>query len=270
MNQENRLYSYDPFARQRFYTLINRRLLEQVSLHSGQTVVDLGCGTGAITKLLLSMAHGLVVIAVDRSAEMLEEAKTNLADLARGVMFVRAGAEELSSHLPTKVDAVVFCNSIHMITDKAKVISEVSKALGLGGLFAFNSAFFDGAVPASSLPFYKKVMLKTIRILRNEYGITHQRGERTEARQLLTPEGYEELLSVHDFRIRHQKVVEVQMPFDAVQAIAAFDYFITGALPGVPLSAGSSALKTAVSEAFDDLRMPSLPRNWLQVVAERC
>ena len=38
------------------------------------------------------------------------------------------------------------------------------------GRFAFNTAFFEGAVPARSLAFYKKLMLKTVRILRNDYG----------------------------------------------------------------------------------------------------
>lgn len=269
MKQVSPLYSYDRFACQPFYTSVNQRLLDLVPLSSGQTVVDLGCGTGAITRLLLAMADGLIVIAVDPSAEMLEEAKRNLSDVTNSVIFLRARAEELSKNLPTKVDTVVFCNAIHMVSDKATVISEISKVLRAGGRFAFNTAFFDGAMPARSLAFYKKLMLKTVRILKNEYGVTHQRGGRTEARQLLTIDEYQELLSVYHLKIRHQEVVEVQMPLDAVQAILEFDDFITGALPGVPLSLGSTALKTAAAEAFADLGMEGLPRNWLQVGAEK-
>lgn len=269
MKQANRSYSFDRFARQRFYTAANQSLLDLLPLCSGQTVVDLGCGTGAITMQILSIADGLVVIAVDPSAAMIEEAKTNLADKAANVTFVRARAEELSSHLPSKVDAVVFCNAIHLVSDKATVIREVSKVLRLGGCFAFNTAFFEGAIPTRSLVFYKKLMLKTVRILKKEQGVTPQRGERAKARQLLTPDEYGELLAVYDFRIRYLKVVERQMLFEAVQAILEFDNFIAGALPGVPLSLGSAALKTAAAEAFADLGMQELPRNWLQVVAEK-
>ncbi len=262
-------FSFDRFARQLFYKAANQRLLDLVSLGSGQTVVDLGCGTGAVTRLMLSTVDGLVVVAADPSAEMLEEAKTNLSDVAAKVIFVCAGAENLSKYLPTKADAVVFCNAIHLISDKAVAMREISKVLGPGGRFAFNTTFFEGALPASSLAFYKKIMLKTVRILRKDYGVTHQRGQRTEARQFLTPDGYQELLLRYNFRILHQEVAEMQMPFEAVQAILEFDDFIAGALPGVPAALGSVALKTAAAESFDDLRMQWLPRNWLQIVAEK-
>lgn len=269
MTQTSPSFSFDRFARQRFYTAANQRLLDLVSLGSGQTVVDLGCGTGAVTRLMLSNVDGLVVVAADPSAEMLEEAKTNLSDVAAKVIFVRAGAENLSGYLSTKVDALVFCNAIHLISDKAVVVREISKVLGPGGRFAFNTTFFEGALPAPSLAFYKKIMLKSVRILRKDYGVMHKRGERTEARQFLTPDEYQELLLRYNFRILHQEVVEMQMSLEAVRAILEFDEFIAGALPGVPVALGSAAMKTAAAEAFDDLRMQWLPRNWLQIVAEK-
>ena len=269
MTQTSPSFSFDRFASQRFYTAANQRLLDLVSLGSGQTVVDLGCGTGAVTRLMLSTVDGLVVVAADPSAEMLEEAKTNLSDLAAKVIFVRAGAENLSKYLPTKVDAVVFCNAIHLISDKAVVMREISKVLEPGRHFAFNTAFFEGAMPAPTLAFYKKLMLKTVRILRRDYGLKHQRREKTEARQFLTPDEYQELLLRYNFRILHQEVVEMQMPFEAVEAILEFDGFISGALPGVPTDLGSVALKAAAAESFDDLGMQWLPRNSLQIVAEK-
>ena len=269
MTETSSSFSFDRFARQGFYTAANQRLLDLVSLGSGQIVVDLGCGTGAVTRLMLSTVNGLVVVAADPSAEMLEEAKTNLSDVATKVIFVRAGAENFSKCLPTNVDAVVFCNSIHLVSDKAAVMREISKVLGPGRRFAFNTAFFEGAIPAPSLAFYKKLMLKTVRILRRDYGLKHQRGERAEARQFLTPDEYQRLLLRYNFRILHQEVVEMRMPFEAVEAILEFDDFIAGALPGVPTALGSMALKAAAAESFDDLRMQWLPRNSLQIVAEK-
>ncbi len=73
MTQTSPSFSFGRLAGQAFYTAANQRLLDLVSLGSGQTVVDLGCGTGAVTRLMLSTANGLVVVAADPSAEMLAE-----------------------------------------------------------------------------------------------------------------------------------------------------------------------------------------------------
>ncbi len=73
MTQTSPSFSFGRLAGQGFYTAANQRLLDLVSLGSGQTVVDLGCGTGAVTRLMLSTANGLVVVAADPSAEMLAE-----------------------------------------------------------------------------------------------------------------------------------------------------------------------------------------------------
>ena len=269
MKQANNRHSFERFARQSFYTAVNQRLLDLISLSKGATVVDLGCGTGTITKLLLTMGKRLTVIAVDPSPRMLEEAKRNLGEAARGVIFIRARAEELSKHLPEKADALVFCNAIHMVHDKAVVIKEISKVLQAHGQFAFNTAFFDGAMPPPSLAFYRKLMLKTVRTLKSRYDVKHHKAERTEARRLLTPQEYGDLISAHGFRVRSQEVVEVEMPPEAVQAILEFDDFLVGALPGVPLSVASAALKAAAAEALTELGMQGLPRNWLQIVAEK-
>ncbi len=47
-------------------------LVERLSLRGDETVLDLGCGSGKLTKFLLRrLPHGRV-IAIDRSANMLE------------------------------------------------------------------------------------------------------------------------------------------------------------------------------------------------------
>ncbi len=74
VTQTSPSFSFGRLARQGFYTAANQRLLDLVSLGSGQTVVDLGCGTGAVTRLMLSTVNGLVVVAADPSADLLEEA----------------------------------------------------------------------------------------------------------------------------------------------------------------------------------------------------
>ena len=57
-------------------------------------------------------------------------------------------AENLSRFVHRTADAVVFCNAIHLVEDKRRMLHEVSEALHERGLFAFNSTFFEGAQPA--------------------------------------------------------------------------------------------------------------------------
>jgi hypothetical protein len=42
---------------------------------------------------------------------------------------------------------------------------------------------------------------------------------------------------------------------------------VKGALPGIPMEIGARILKRMVAQAFEELDMEHLRRNWLQVVA---
>ncbi len=91
-----------------------KRLLKKYEVNSG-TIVDLGCGTGKMTRLL--QADGYDMIGVDLSAEMLTEAMSYQAESEElsPIIYVNQPMEELE--LPTKVDAFVsVCDSINYVT----------------------------------------------------------------------------------------------------------------------------------------------------------
>ena len=50
--------------------------------------------------------------------------------------------------------------------------------------------------------------------------------------------------------------------------LCRFSLFIEGALPGAPLEEGSEALQTGLARTMDELKVDSVPRHWLEVVAE--
>jgi hypothetical protein len=52
-----------------------------------------------------------------------------------------------------------------------------------------------------------------------------------------------------------------------LQAISEYELFARGALPGVPLSLAVDCLRRGAAEAFRELKLSTVPRNWLQVVA---
>ena len=103
-----------------------------------RTAVDLACGTGSVTKLLVQ--QGLTVTGVDMSEEMLTVAWEKCMELENPPRFVCQKLQCL--RLPIGVDlAVCALDSLDYITepaDCAQAIRRVYKALNPGGIFIFD------------------------------------------------------------------------------------------------------------------------------------
>ncbi len=263
--------SFRKFASLPFYTAINRRLVEMCGLRPTQRVVDLGAGTGAVTELILESMQpdGGEVVAVEPSESALEVARRDLQEHWGAVVrFVSGKAENLSRFVQRTADAVVFCNAIHLVEDKRRMLHEVSEALHPRGLFAFNSTFFEGAQPADTIPFYILWVRRAMRIFRDENpDLRRQKEEKAQARIQLSVEEYRGLLVEGGFDVEKLELVPVDMPLEGFEAISEYELFAKGALPGVPLSIAVDCLRRAAGDAFRELKLKSVPRNWLQVVA---
>ncbi len=269
---EGQAFSFGRFARQSFYQAVNARLVDLVSLSPGVRVLDLACGTGAVTKLILEKLEGVRqswVIAMDTSAQALELARQELAHIKTAtVKFMQGRAEELSQKLKETVDAVILCNAIHLMEEKERVLSEVKRILNPRGVFAFNTTFFAGAQPPETEQFYRRWMMRAIRLLKSHHSLQPTR-EKVSARRQLTAEQYEELLRRQGFVIRQEQLDPVGVPLEGWLGISEFRDFIQGALPGVPLKEACQALQEAVTQVFQELELEAVPRLWLQVVAVR-
>lgn len=267
-------FTLEKFAQHPFYMEVNRRLVALTGLHRGQRVVDLGAGTGAVTRLLaeeVASGPNAEVIAVEPSDTAIEVARRNLENFSGAVVrFVQGGAEKLSLLVRRPVDAIFFCNAIHLVKEKDHVLKEISQTLGEDGTFSFNTSFYDGAEPPEAEQFYRRWMMRALRVLKSRYGIMPQKNAaKTEARVRLTEEDYIKLLEENGFRIKSREVVTVQMPLSGFEDISEYSLWIEGVMPGVPLEAGRDALKEGAREAFQELGLKTSPRNWLLVVAAR-
>jgi ubiquinone/menaquinone biosynthesis C-methylase UbiE len=266
-------YSFTRFANLDFYRQVNARLLDLADVGKQRTIIDLGCGTGAVTRLMLERiesARQTVIYAIDHSASAIRQAIAELGDRKTAVVnFVQAEVQNLRSAVQDQVDSIVYCNSIHYVPDKGKLLDEVRGSLRPGGTLAFNTTFFEGSNPPESETFYRRWMMRSLRILSKEYGLRPTRSEKTEARRQLSAEGYRELLTRHGFGVQKAEVIPVEFPLEGYLDISGFQDFIEGTLPGVPLEAGSDSLKRGAKEAFEDLNIRYVPRNWLNVVAVR-
>ena len=264
-------YTLEKFAQHPFYEEVNRRLVALTQLHPGLRVVDLGAGTGAVTQLLLEQVGNskAEVIAVEPSQTAIDVARRNLGNLSDAVVrFVQGGAERLSQLVKKPVDAIFFCNAIHLVHEKNQVLQEIRSTLREDGTFSFNTSFYDGAEPAEAEQFYRRWMMRALRVLKTKYNLSPQR-TRVEARVRLTPEEYEALLANNGFKIRNREVMTVDMPLGGFEDISEYSLWIEGVLPGVPLEAGRDALIEGARQAFAELRLKTSPRNWLLVVASR-
>lgn len=266
-------FAFTDFAQQRFYEKLNTRLIEMIEIGSGQRIIDLACGTGAIIKLVvnkLKHARDSVVVGVDQSASALKEAMKELAGVKNATLeFVQSKAEHVSQVIKGSADIVILCNAIHYVADKNRLVEEIVKILRPGGVFAFNTSFFEGGQPSESKGFYRRWMLKALKYLKRSYGLFPAKAEKVEARKQLSPEEYEALLVQHGMKIKRKEIYTVQMPLNGWLNISKFKDFISGVMPGIPLEKASDSLKKGAVETYEELKISSVPRNWLYIVANR-
>jgi SAM-dependent methyltransferase len=184
------------------------------------------------------------------------------------VRFVHGSAENLSRLVP-QVDVVVFCNAIHLITDKRRVLEEIRTVLGPGGALAFNTTYFKGCYVPGTERFWRSWVVRAARLLQ-EGGLTvaHSHADRSPAMHWRTPAEYAQLVTEAGFVRSSWELHKVEMSPESLEDIGQFSMFIEGALPGVPLEAGADALKRTVRMAIADARLTgTVPRYWLQFIA---
>ena len=252
------------FARHPFFTEVNRWLVERVASF-GARFVDLACGPGAITELILgAKQRGLdLIYAVDPSLTELDRARRRITSSV--VRFIHGSAENLSRLVP-QVDVVIFCNAIHLIGDKQRVLAEVRKVLGPGGTFAFNTTYFKGCYVPGSERFWRYWALRAAQYLRDR-GISPAREGKTQAMKWFTPEEYQAMVEASGFVDVSYRMHEVGLSPESLEDIGQFTMFIEGALPGVPLEDGADALRRTVRPAMQDVRLSGVvPRYWLQFI----
>ena len=109
-------------------TAMGTDVLDRLILRGDETVLDAGCGTGGVTRLLHERLPEGHVIAVDGSPSMVEEARARLpADVD-----VRQ-ADLLALELEEPVDAILSTATFHWILDHERLFARLHAALRPGG-----------------------------------------------------------------------------------------------------------------------------------------
>src|SRR3989442_12075000 len=263
---EEERFSFEAFTRHPFFTDVNRWIVERVICPGRRKIVDLGCGPGAVTKLILERlgdARNAEVIGIDPSPSALSKARTAIH--SKIVEFIEGSAEWVS-RLVSSADVVVFLNAIHLVPDKAQVIAEIRKVLKRGGVLAFNTTFFNGAYVEGTTGFWRRWVVRAVQVLR-EHGIAVQHEGKATARSFLSADEYATLCEHEGVSPPTVQLVRVEMTPESLEDIGRFSLFIEGALPGVPLEQGAEALHEGLGRALAETGLNTVPRNWLECVA---
>jgi ubiquinone/menaquinone biosynthesis C-methylase UbiE len=125
---------------EKYYTL--SILFELLDIQPNDNVLDLGCGTGHITKLIRENTEGKVV-GVDSSAGMIEKAKEKWANY--NIVFLKCSAEELDYQNEFEI---IFCNStFQWFTNPGQALKTCYSSLRKGGKMAIQSPARDDYCP---------------------------------------------------------------------------------------------------------------------------
>ncbi|CAA9516635.1 MAG: Biotin synthesis protein BioC [uncultured Solirubrobacteraceae bacterium] len=107
-------------------------VLERLELRGDETVLDAGCGSGRVTRLLLERLPRGRVIAVDASPDMVARARGELGGAAR-VDVREADLAALRLAQGELVDAVFSNATFHWVADHDALFAALAAALRSGG-----------------------------------------------------------------------------------------------------------------------------------------
>ena len=153
---------------------IGMKMIDKASINKGDSVLDLGCGTGYLTKVLSERVgpEGKVV-AVDPDGERLKLARENYP--ANNIEYIQADDKTF----PLGIYDLVFANqAIHWVGNKEAVLKRVYENLRPGGQFAFTTVdTVRSQVPSEELPQIPRKEVDTMKQLLGPNAVSAITGE---------------------------------------------------------------------------------------------
>ena len=122
--------AYDRFMG-RYSALLSRQMADLAGVTSGQRVLDVGCGPGALTSELVARTGAEHVAAVDPSASFVEAARARNPGVD-----VRLGSAEKLPFDDGAFDTALAQLVVHFMTDPVRGIGEMRRVVRAGGAVA--------------------------------------------------------------------------------------------------------------------------------------
>lgn len=120
------------------FAAVNDRLIELANIQSGESVIDIGCGTGALTLDLKQHvgAQGQV-LALDISEPLLGRARQRLSDAGSDRVDLVLADAQTFAFAPGKTDLLISRFGVMFFEDPVAAFTNMSKALRPGGRLVF-------------------------------------------------------------------------------------------------------------------------------------
>ena len=123
---------YDPLTRLAGVHRRHERAVGLAGISAGQSVLDVGCGTGNLTRAVLRAVPGAQVTGLDPDPKALRTAARKLTRARASATLVRGYAD----HLPApdgSLDHVVSALALHHLDDRESFAAEAFRVLAPGG-----------------------------------------------------------------------------------------------------------------------------------------
>jgi trans-aconitate methyltransferase len=125
MSQSWDAQAYD--ARHRYVFELGAGVVDDLDPKPGETILDLGCGTGHLTEEIAR--RGSIVLGIDQSPAMIEKARASYPNLEFAV------ADALTFQPSRQFDAVFSNAVLHWIQQPERLVRKIRAALKSGGRF---------------------------------------------------------------------------------------------------------------------------------------
>lgn len=110
------------------------KVIDGITFRGDENILDIGCGTGNITRVLAKKASKGEVIGIDPSPKMIQQAVVEYANTPN-LSFQQKSAEDFQ--FEHKFDLVTSFFALHWVNDQDKVVKNVREALREGGQIRF-------------------------------------------------------------------------------------------------------------------------------------
>jgi ubiquinone/menaquinone biosynthesis C-methylase UbiE len=286
--------TYEPYSNDPHYLAANREYLGELDLRGAQRVLDLACGTGTLTGILLELHPGLSVVGLDLSYEGLVIARANCVETGvfrrleshgpagvghAQVTFLNGSADELPL-ADACVDAVIMGHSIHLLPDEDRLLAAIARVLRPGGVFSFATSFYAGTFVEGTEHVYHDWTARALAYIRAKDqelkrqglpGVKRVRGSVPGAfsKPWPTPEEWEERLARHGFGGIKRNIRTTILTQRSFEAIGAYGGFAKVILSGYPVEIGCEALQACAGPTFEAEGIRELERYWLEIAAVR-
>ncbi|MFP7753478.1 class I SAM-dependent methyltransferase [Thermodesulfobacteriota bacterium B35] len=278
--------TYEPFSKEPEYVEANRAFIATLPLGGVRTLLDLACGTGVMTDLLVEACpHLRRILGLDLSLESMLIAARHFREQGtlarRGIRLqLLQGTADILPVADGCMDAVIMGNSIHMLPDERHLLREVARVLRPGGLFAFNSSFWAGTMPPGTEKVHHEWVKQAAVYLMNrdrelrrrgKPGIRRKRGTAKTAfsRPWLSIGDWQDRLDEAGFAVQAINRRTVLMDRRCFETIGAYAGLASVLFSGYPVQLASEALQETAGSALAAMGVSEVPRLWLEITAAR-